>query len=126
MARRRGLLLGLTLLLLVFGCGREDKLTPVHGRVYYRGQPLSGGTIVFTPDPERGGRGPLATAEIEADGRYVLHTDQSPGAVSGWHRVSIAPPPDAALPGKYGHPEQSGLLREIKAGKVAEMDFHLE
>jgi hypothetical protein len=104
--------------------------------VFYRGQPLAGGTIVFTPDPERGGRGPLATGEIGSDGRYSLRTGETPGAVPGWHKVTIAPPfsadptaPDpggAELPRKYGDPEQSGLLREIKAGKAAEQDFYLE
>ena len=51
------------------GCGSStDGLQPVHGRVYYRGTPLAGGTIVFTPDPDRGGAGPLAYAEIGAMG----------------------------------------------------------
>jgi hypothetical protein len=128
-----GILLGLVML----GCGREDKLTPVHGHVFYHGQPLAGGTIVFTPDPERGGRGPLACGEIAADGRYVLQSEQKPGATPGWHRVTIAPPssqpgepaspaPTIDLPRKYSDPDQSGLVREIKADKVVEQDFHLE
>ncbi len=132
--RCRGLLLGLALV--VIGCGRDDKLTPVHGQVFYRGQPLAGGTIVFTPDAERGGRGSLACGEIGPDGRYTLHTEQAAGAVPGWHRVTVAPPRLAEAPGqptraidlprKYTDPEQSGLVREIKAGKVVEQDFHLE
>lgn len=120
-------LLGLAL----FGCGRDDKLTPVHGHVYYHGKPLAGGTIAFTPDAERGGHGPLAYGEIDADGRYSLHTGDAIGAVPGWHRVSIAPAggtpvPTVDLPRKYGDPEQSGLLREVKSDRVVEQDFHLE
>ena len=126
---------GPLLLLLLLGCGREVKLTPVRGQVFFHGQPLSGGTIVFTPDPERGGRGPLACGEIGPDGRYSLHTDDKPGAVPGWHRVTIAaaslassqkglPPVD--LPRKYGDPEQSGLLRQVQADKIVEQDFHLQ
>src|SRR5262245_42189900 len=65
---------GLLLVLAVLGCGRDDRLTPVRGQVFYHGRPLAGGTIVFTPDAERGGRGPLACGEIGADGRYTLHT----------------------------------------------------
>ena len=124
--------------LAVFGCGQDDERTPVHGRVFYRGQPLSGGTIVFTPDLERGGRGPLACGEIDAEGRYSLRTGDKLGAVSGWHRVTIAPPslavapgqpippPSIDLPRKYRDPEQSGLLREVQPGKTGEQDFHLE
>src|SRR5207249_4096885 len=76
------------LALLAAGCGqRETPLAPVSGRVFYRGQPLPGGTIVFTPDSERGGSGPLACGEIGQDGRYTLHTGTQPGAVPGWHRI---------------------------------------
>ncbi len=122
------------LVLTALGCGQEAKLTPVHGQVFYQGQPLAGGTIVFTPDPERGGHGPLACGEIGQDGRYSLRTNQEFGAVPGWHRVTIAPPshpapgstPAADLPRKYSDPEQSGLLREVKAGRVVEQDFQLE
>ena len=124
--------------LAVVGCGQDDSLTPVRGRVFYRGQPLPGGTIVFTPDAERGGHGPLAYGEIAADGHYYLCTGDKRGAVPGWHRVTIAPPALAAAPGqtasppavelprKYRDPEQSGLLREVRAGKVGEQDFYLE
>ena len=123
--------------LMIFGCGEDDGLTPVHGRVFYHGQPLPGGTIVFTPDTERGGRGPLATGEIAADGRYSLRSGDKLGAVAGWHRVSIAPPALAVPPGqtavpltidlprKYSDPEQSGLLREVRPGKSGEQDFYL-
>jgi hypothetical protein len=126
--------LGVWLVLAVLGCGQEPKLTPVHGQVFYHGQPLAGGTIVFTPDPERGGHGPLACGEIGPDGRYSLRTDREPGAVPGWHRVTIALPSHTALdqmplldlPRKYSDPEQSGLLREVKAGRVVDQDFQLE
>jgi hypothetical protein len=118
------------ILMLVLGCGGDEKLTPVRGRVFFHGQPLAGGTIVFTPDAERGGHGPLAWGEIEADGRYLLHTGDKTGVVPGWHRISIAPPSAASsavyLPRKYGDPEQSGLLREIQAGKLSEQDFYLQ
>jgi len=122
----------------VLGCGQEGSLTPVHGRVFYRGQPLPGGTIVFTPDPERGGRGPLATGEIDSEGWYSPRSGDQLGAVPGWHRVTIAPPARAAAPGqavpppavplprKYSDPEQSGLLREVRPGKSGEQNFYLE
>lgn len=124
--------------LAVFGCGQDEERTPVHGRVFFHGQPLSGGTIVFTPDAERGGRGPLAYGEIDADGRYSLHTGDRIGVVPGWYRITIAPPSLAAAPGqplpppsvdlprKYRDPQQSGLLRAVQPGKSGEQDFYLE
>jgi hypothetical protein len=117
------------------GCGdRKPALAAVRGTVYYRGAPLSGGSIVFTPDPERGGRGPLAFGRIKPDGTYTLATGTQPGAVPGWHRVTVKafPPPDGAppsadpLPAKYSDPEQSGLGREVKAGDANLFDFHLD
>ncbi|MGH7226332.1 MAG: hypothetical protein ACRELF_24210, partial [Gemmataceae bacterium] len=90
--------------LCVLGCGHDEQRTPVRGRVFFHGQPLPGGTIVFTPDAERGGRGPLAYGEIDADGRYSLHSDGQPGAVPGWHRVTIAPPYLIPAPGQAVSP----------------------
>jgi hypothetical protein len=113
-------------ILAVFGCGQDDDVTPVHGRVFYHGQPLPGGTIVFTPDAERGGRGPLACGEIAGDGRFSLRSGDKLGAVPGWHRVTIAAPPAIELSRKYSDPEQSGLLREVRPGKSGEQDFYLE
>lgn len=132
-----------------WGCGRDDKQMPVHGRVFYRGRPLPGGTIVFAPDVERGGSGPVAYGEIDAEGRYSLHSGEQLGVVPGWHRITIAPPhptlspfggtgkaegtpeqtvrpPIVDLPRKYSDPQQSGLLRQVEAGKGVEQDFHLE
>jgi hypothetical protein len=117
------------LLVLAAGCGSgETERVPVYGQVYYRGQPLAGGTLVFTPDTERGGRGPLALAEIGADGRYSLRTDGQPGAVPGWHRVTVAPSgaDPAGLPRHYRDPERSGLSREVRPDRANVIDLHLD
>ena len=80
----RRIALPLLLAALLAGCSRPDaELAPVQGQVFYRGRPLAGGTIVFTPDPERGGHGPQAIAEIGTDGRYTLLTSGKKGAVPG-------------------------------------------
>jgi hypothetical protein len=123
---------GAALLLALSGCGPGGEETvPVRGTVYFRGHPLAGGTIVFTPDLERGGRGPLALGEIHKDGTYTVMTEGRFGAVVGWHHVTIAPaksdpPPDVALPRRYSDPEHSELSREIVSGKANTFDFHLE
>ena len=123
------------------GCtAPEEPLAPVHGQVFHNGAPLPGGTIVFTPDPTRGGNGPSARAEIQADGRYVLRTGDQYGAAPGWHRVTIvavlpapAPAPGqrfshprSLLPLKYRDPELSGLHGEVKPGEDNAIDFHLD
>jgi hypothetical protein len=121
-------------LLLLTGCGRDaEQLTTVRGKVFYQGRPLIGGTIIFTPDPERGGNGPMSYAEIQADGSYTLRTRQGMGAMPGWHRVTVTEAaPTVAIPGqrhlppKFSDPEQSGERREVKPGQENEIDFHLE
>jgi hypothetical protein len=119
-------------LLALCGCGPGGEETvPVRGTVYFQDRPLAGGTIVFTPDPERGGRGPLGLGEIHPDGTYTLTTEGRFGAVVGWHRVTIAPaksdpPPDVPLPRRYSDPEGSDLSREVVPGKANTFDFHLE
>src|SRR5262249_6880302 len=53
----------------------REKHEMVRGQVRYRGTVVGGGTIVFAPDPELGGDGPLAKGVIAPDGSYMLHTD---------------------------------------------------
>ena len=117
-------------------CGQQAKQREVvQGRVTFRGAALPGGTIVFTPDVERGGDGPLATAEIKADGSYTLRTGTEQGAASGSYRVTIASEasvtpdlskPAVLLPLTYSDPEKSGLKREVKAGEVNIINFDLD
>jgi hypothetical protein len=125
------------LLLLAAGCGGtgHDAFRPVRGRVLYRGVPLTGGTLVFSPDPERGGAGPLAIAEVQPDGFYVLKTDDHPGAASGWYRVTVVAlqgaavtgaPPRSLLPARYRDPELSGLSCQVRDDQENNVDFNLE
>jgi hypothetical protein len=130
------------LLLMAAGCGNHgsDGLRPVHGRVLYRGVPLSGGTIVFSPDADRGGAGPLAQADIQPDGYYVLKTEDHPGALAGWYRVTVVAlqvpgkagseavwaPPRSLLPSRYRDPELSGLGCQVRQDQENTLDFNLE
>ncbi len=127
----------LLLLLLGAGCNRDaPQLASVRGRVFYHDTPLSSGTIVFTPDPGRGGRGPLARADIQPDGTFTLSTESEAGAVTGWHRITVlAVSPATAdasgqarliLPRKYSDPELSGLVREVRAGEENSFELHLD
>lgn len=122
------------------GCGsHEVPLTPVTGRVLYRGQPVAGGTIVFSPDRERGGKGPLAWSAIDAQGKYALSTDGQPGVAPGCYRITIAGAParidpdaetpatvPSTLPRRYSDPDLSGQLCEVKSGQNNVKDLNLE
>jgi hypothetical protein len=116
------------ILMLAAGCGEPPvaPLAAVHGRVAFRGTPMPGGWIVFTPDDEVGGRGPCATGTIGSDGRYTLTTGGVPGASAGKHRVAIAGPQGWPLPDKFLDPQQSGLRAEVVAGQENVVDFKLE
>ena len=112
------------------GCGGAPSpaLAPVSGRVCYRGVPLPGGLIVFTPDDESGSHGPSATGAIGPDGRYSLSTDGAAGAAPGRHRVTVAGP-DAAgwhLPERFRDPQLSDLHADVVAGRDNALDFRLE
>jgi hypothetical protein len=132
------------LLMLVGLCGAGCRsgtpaLAQVRGAVSYRGAPLRGGVLVFTPDESQGTHGALAHAEIQPDGTYVLHTGGLPGAVPGWHRITVvavqtAPPPGAGrgfavfqseVPDRYRDPDLSGLSREVKADQTNVIDLDL-
>jgi hypothetical protein len=118
----------LLLALLAAGCGKgSSKPAHVQGTVYYHGVPLQGGTIVFTPDADRGGSGPIAHAEIRPGGAYTLRTEEGPGVPAGWHRVTVAPGGSGvALPPRYCDPELSGLEREVKPDSVNIIDIRLD
>ena len=129
-------------LILLAGCqGQPPALTQVRGKVWYKGVPLKGGLIVFTPDSGRGHRGDPAFGEIQPDGSFQLKTGEAYGAAPGWHRVTIAalgpgttalqghpytPLPQSLLPDKYRDPELSGLRCEVKANQPNSIDFQLE
>ena len=133
-------ILGLSFSWAILGCGSsETPLAPVTGVVTYQGEPLPRGTIVFTPDTSRGTRGPIALGKIEADGKYTLYTKNDPGAVSGWHVITIvaveepmnaslnnAARPRMLLPQKYQSPSSSGLVREVKTNEPNIIDFELD
>jgi hypothetical protein len=120
----------LTAALVMAGCGGQQslELAPVTGRVTYRGVPLSGGLIVFTPDDESGCHGSCAFGAVGPDGRYVLNTDGVPGAAPGRHRVTVAGPlsPGSALPDHFRDPQLSGLRAQVAAGRGNTVDFGLE
>jgi hypothetical protein len=80
--------------LLVLGCGGAAGRPPlgkVSGKVTYNGNPVTSGSVMFTPvggsasDAAR-----IATGQIESDGSYMLTTfDTGDGAALGQHIVTV-------------------------------------
>jgi hypothetical protein len=110
------------------GCDRaKSGDTIVRGQILYRGEPVSGGLIVFAPNPERGSSGPLATAVLNDDGSFTLTGADGKPVPPGWYRIAVAPRagtvdlpsserPYPGVPARFRNPALSGLEREIKAG----------
>jgi len=109
-----------TALLLSFcwGCGSGGgalpSLIPVKGKVTYKGQPLTKGTIRFEPD----GYGRMATGTLQSDGTFVLSTlKKDDGVVAGSHKVSVSDTGPSLkkelIPRKYTDPGTSKLTAEV-------------
>jgi hypothetical protein len=125
-------------LILLAGCGRsKPPETVVRGQILYRGEPLSGGLIVFAPNPDRGSDGPIATASLNNDGSFTLTTDDGKPIAAGWYRIAVAPKagsqevptagrPFPGLPMKYRNPGLSGLTAEVKSGADNVICFDLD
>ena len=114
------------------GCGSKAPdagPATVTGRVTLNGQPVAGGLVVFTPNPERGGPGKSASAETGPDGSYALRLAKESRIPPGWYRVALAPPPAGGPPGfpaKLARPDLSGLEREVKPGQAHVFEFAVE
>ena len=125
-------------LLLVGGCGgSKPSETIVRGQILYRGEPLSGGLVVFAPNADRGSDGPLATATLLPDGSFTLILADGKPVPAGWSRIAVAPKagsvaaptadrPYPGLPVKYRNPSLSGLEREVKSGTDNVFCFDLD
>ena len=108
---------GLGLVCSLVGCSYDPnlpKLGKVHGKVTYKGKPLDGGRIVFTPATGKGGEtGQNASGEIDSSGSYEMTTfNTGDGAIIGQHIVTVVtlekgelPKPDANSHIKYELPK---------------------
>ncbi len=128
--------------LVLCSCGAQGpKVYPVHGQVFYQGNPANGAVVFFHP------QGALApTAADDSQGQPVRHVADIPigrvgpdgsfeltasngghGAPPGRYAVTIvwtAPAPAGVgdnsgpsyLAPRYGYPATSGLLAEVKEG----------
>jgi hypothetical protein len=89
-------------------------LIPAKGKVTYKGQPLTKGTVRFEPE----GFGRMASGKLKEDGMFVLSTlKEGDGVVAGHHRVSIADTGKTvkkeSIPVKYASPKTSKLEADV-------------
>ncbi|WP_165250989.1 hypothetical protein [Paludisphaera soli] len=108
-------------LLATTGCGPGNglSLARVSGKVTYKGEPVTFGTILFEPEkPDV----PPAAGSIGKDGGFILSTeDPGDGAVVGSHRVAIigleelAEADQAAMPDPEKSPQEY-MVAKTRAG----------
>jgi hypothetical protein len=108
------------------GAGTLPDLIPVKGKVTFKGQPLTTGTVHFEPDDY----GRPATGKLQSDGTFVLSTHkEGDGVVAGHHRVSItdtiSKSKSVALPKKYANAGASKLEADVSEEKK-EFTFDLQ
>ena len=130
----------ITLTFLAAGCRQEPgALAQVTGRVTYKGTPVHGGIIVFSPDPDKGGHGPIAHSVIQEDGSFSLLTGDAPGAHAGFYRIAVSCPGAAASPSsqgyntpesildvKYQHPATSEISCKVNLDQPNSFNFDLK
>ena len=130
------LVAGVVCVMLPGGCNSSTPPGPVtvRGRVTFQGQPLTGGLIVFAPDPDRGSGGRPIPGEIGPDGTFQLRHNGAEEIPPGWYRVAIAVVPDSSalssgkllFPLQLARPDRSGLMREVTPGKEHVFEFVVE
>jgi hypothetical protein len=117
------------LLICCAGCGSGSGALPsliaVKGKVTFKGQPLTKGTIRFEPD----GYGRMATGKIQPDGTFVLSTlKDGDGVVAGLHKVSVSDTGSVGkkplVPKKYSQAGSSDLTAEVDS-EHTEFSFDL-
>jgi hypothetical protein len=114
------------IVLVLAGCAGETTIQ-VKGKVLVDGQPLTVGTVIFTPDAARGNTSMHEPrGQLDANGVYHLYqTKDNPAVSPGWYKISISTqrlkdPKDpfsyvSLIPTKFANPETSGLALEVVA-----------
>lgn len=105
--RPSGILL-LLLVVLTGGCRRGEPTARVMGHVTGGGRAPTGAMVLA----ENRERGILATAAIEADGRYELRTGPNRGLPLGEYRMAVVPQPP-----RPGDPAAQMQTRFLKPGE---------
>jgi|SRR5579872_1913896 len=70
--------------------GKGPKLTQVTGRVIFKNEGVTAASIFFMPDAEKGNRGDMATAVLQADGSFKMETyPKGEGVIPGAYKIKL-------------------------------------
>lgn len=115
-------------LLGILGCGDASKqpdfpeLHPVKGVIKMGGQPVKGGAVRFTPEPDRPEF--LINSEVGDDGTFSLSTvrttdkkgERRPGAPAGRYRITYTPMVMDQTAGGFMEPITPSQTYTVQAG----------
>jgi hypothetical protein len=104
------------------GCGNHAGLSPVDGKVFYKGEPAAGARVYFHRTDADGSHGPVPMGEVDHDGSFWLVSgDLGGGAAPGRYDVRVVWPEGplrthhADLAKKVGKAAARGSKTELKA-----------
>lgn len=116
------------LLMLLPGCGPDEILGRVEGRVTFAGEPVAKACLVF----ENPSKGVYILAPLDDDGKYLVSMDKGYGLPLGEYAVTVSPPPPdfsvgpvappteeehfPNIPQKYRDKATSGLKLKVQEG----------
>jgi hypothetical protein len=113
---------------------KGEKLHPVHGQVFYEGQPIPEALIIFHPLNHADANAVKPRALAGPDGSFKVYTYVADdGAPAGDYTVTVAwkkkkerrkaptekrtgKEVEVSLPKRYQHPETSGLRVQVQEG----------
>ena len=101
-------------LLALVGCdsGGLPDMVPIRGEVYYDGEPMKQGTVIYSPR----GEGRQALGGIQPDGTFVLTTlKKGDGVKKGEYDMAVY-----AMKPHPGEPKSRGEVELKLAGRVEE------
>ena len=154
MEKRLSLLVALTGLCFVVGCGSGGPtLVPATGTVYYQDKPLEGAAVTFVPDLGVQSAG----GTTDAEGKFTLKTGNEDGAAAGSYKVVVvkvegggageavtdpkamslkgadsvqaneaAVDVKSLIPESYNSPATSGFTATVEEGKPNDFEFRLK
>jgi len=83
----------LAVLIGAVGCSEEKpKLVPVSGKVTFKNQPLTAGSVFFHPDAANGYTKDVPSSLLQLDGAFTMKTFPfGEGVAPGKYKVTLAP-----------------------------------